>query len=131
MDPSFAEAFNSEYPEAYGEAVRNKRRGSMRSDAAIAVHVPVFPQFVSRFSAGLLVMLLLIGAFFAISQGSQARGMGMPSGKVFTNSGSSGFDPFGAIERGIGTVADTKSDLGQKLSPIGKAGSDLLGTVMR
>lgn len=134
MDPDFAEAFNSEYPEAYGEAIRDKRRGGMKSDAALAVHVPVIPAFISRFTAGLLVMLFLIGAFFVIAQSSQARGMGIPSGSQAFNSssgGASGFNLFGSVVEGIGSVADPKSDLGQKISPIGEAGSDFLRTVTR
>lgn len=134
MDPDFAEAFNSEYPEAYGEAIRDKRRGRMK-DAAIAVHVPVFPVFMSRFTAGLLVMLFLIGAFFLISQSSAARGMGIPSGsQVFHSSTASkagGTSVFGTVEDAIGAVSDPNNDLGQKLSPIGEAGNDLLRAVMR
>lgn len=135
MDPDFAEAFNSEYPEAYGEAIRDKRRGRIKSDAAIAVHVPVFPVFMSRFTAGLLVMLFLIGAFFLISQSSAARGMGIPSGGQVSHSSNSSdareASVFDTVEDAIGSISDPKNDLGQKLSPIGEAGNDLLRAVMR
>ena len=100
MDPHFEAAFSNEFPEAYGATRRNRRRrgpGSI-SDATIAVHVPVIPPLISRFLAGVLVMLLLIAAFLVISEQTGNGELGIPSGRAMSASAGSEFTAQGASE---------------------------------
>lgn len=125
MDPDFAAAFSSEYPEAYREAVRGRRKHA--SDAAIAIHVPMIPQRLSRFAAGVAVMLLLIGAFYVASQTTDSSTVGIPSGQLLSSEGGMSFSMLRGADRGISTLADPNNDLGQKIAPIRDASRDFFG----
>lgn len=135
MDPDFAEAFSTEYPEAYGRAVRSQRTEGARSksDAAITVHVPVIPPFLSRFTAGVAVMLVLIGGFFAISQATGNESLSIPSGQLMskpvasgTGTAASSIDSIFKIPKGISTLSSSSTDLNQKLVTIDEMSKKML-----
>lgn len=118
MDPDFAAIFSKDYPEAYGEALRNRRRrnASPSASTATTIHVPLVPPLVSRFMAGLVVMLLLIGAFFVISQTTDNRTLGIPSGQDMSSSAGSTIS--GAkLTRNVAEIA---ADKGKPLQDVSK-----------
>lgn len=124
MDPTFEAAFSSEYPEEYNEALRSKRgkQSAIEPDAAIAVHVPIVPLFLTRFISGVVVMLLLIGAFFVISETNDTKALGLPSGQLLSKGGSSASGSNGS---GLSTLSDSDAELADKIAPIGEAGSNM------
>lgn len=131
MDPDFAAAFSSEYPEAYGAALRSKRgrNRTLSTDASIAVHVPVIPQFVSRLTAGVIVLFLLMVGFVAVSQSANGSTMGIPSGQLLNGPAGTGFSG-SKVSSGISTLSSDDSSLGDKVAPIGEAGSSFLESWM-
>lgn len=124
MDPNFAAAFNSEYPEAYNEAVRINKLRNVKSDPALAVHVPVIPNLLSRFIAGVTVMLLLIGAFFLIAENTGNDQLSIPSGQKLSESSVVKVSSLKESAESLSAIVDPKSDLSQKITPIGKKSSD-------
>lgn len=83
MDPSFAKELNSNNPEGYRKALGRSRRNAKLSNAA-DVHVSMIPAQLTRFVSGVAVMLFLIAGFYFISQSTEARALGLPSGPVLT-----------------------------------------------
>lgn len=124
MDPDFAAAFNNEYPEAYNEAVKVNRQRNVKSDPALAVHVPVVPHLLSRFIAGVAVMLLLIGAFFMIAQSSGNDKLSIPSGQRLSDQSGIKVSSLKESAESFSALVDPKSDLSQKITPIAKKSSD-------
>lgn len=124
MDPDFAAAFNNEYPEAYSEAVKVNRQRNVKSDPALAVHVPVVPNLLSRFIAGVAVMLLLIGAFFMIAQSSGNDKLSIPSGQRLSDQSGIKVSSLKESAESFSALVDPKSDLSQKITPIAKKSSD-------
>lgn len=124
MDPDFAAAFSSEYPEAYSEAVANqrRRRASSSRDAAIAIHVPVVPHFVSRFAAGVALILLLTLMLMLFSQGGESTALALPSGQLLDSSG--GIDLEAGAERLSAIAGGGSGDLVERMQPIDEFGKD-------
>jgi len=110
MDPEFAKAFSNDFPEAYGATLRNQRRRGVgsTSDATIAIHVPVIPPLVSRLVAGIVVMLILVGGFFVISEATGNNTLGVPSGQAMNSSAGSNFDSAEVSQRVAEGVAPLK-----------------------
>ena len=120
MDPEFAAAFSSEYPDAYSEAVKGNRSRSPRADAALAFHVPIVPSYLVRFVAGVIVLLFLMGGFQLMSQSTGNDELSIPSGKVLNSS----FSPMIGLDSLVG-ISNGPSDDGQlndTIAPIDKAG---------
>jgi len=127
MDPNFAAAFSSEFPEAYDEALKAKRKrgAEIVEDDALAVHVPVIPPLLSKLVAFGVLIALGVGGYFLLTDTFGVHGAGLPSGT--TMSDRSGFDPSGSkAAQDIGQISDPNSGLGEKVAPIGNAGKDFL-----
>jgi len=127
MDPDFAEAFSKEYPEAYSEAVRSKRRrdSALRNDHATAVHVPLFPRLLTRLFAGVLILGLLGGSALLVTHHIKANGVGIPSGQQMTSGSSSGSSQ-STGSKAVETLSDPDNGLGDKIKPLGDAGKNFL-----
>jgi len=116
MDPDFEAAFSNEYPEAYGETVRQQRRrnSGAATDSTLGIHVPVIPTLVSRLLAGSIVLTILIGGFFFFT-GSAADGKaGIPSGPTPGKNSSSGLSGY--------ELKNTFANLSEKAEPLREVG---------
>lgn len=124
MDPDFASAFNNEYPEAYSHSLKSSRKKNWKHDSSLAVHIPVIPPSITRFVSGVIIMLMLIGAFFAIDQANGDNDLSMPTGKRLNESQSLSLSSLNNSAEAVSSFVDPKSDLSSKVSSIGSAGSN-------
>lgn len=130
MDPDFEAAFSREDPDGYREARLNDRKSSTKGhDATLEIHVPLIPQALIRFGAGVLVLFVVIGGYFLLTKDAGFSSLGIPSGQTFKHSAVAG--PDSAIRNGLSTISDPKTDLGEKIAPLGKVGEEFIGKIIR
>lgn len=130
MDPDFEAAFSKEDPEGYREAKHNDRKSTTKGQGAtLEIHVPLIPQGLIRFAAGVLVLFVVIGGYFFFTGGAGFSSLSIPSGETFRQSAVAG--PDSTIREGLSTISDPSTELGEKIAPLGKVGEEFIGKILR
>lgn len=120
MDPSFARELSSSNPEGYEKALRSSQRDTQIGSPS-DIHVAMIPAPLTRFTAGVVVMLFLIAGFFLISESTNARAFGIPSGPVVTGM-SHEIDMSRSLSGRIGSLGQSPENLEARINPIGGFG---------